>query len=417
MPLNIWDEFLADRNILKTIKKYNHFLNCKYVIKLGATHNHINVVKFVIDFMEKYKMITPHFIMNYFEHGISCAGYEGNVVIIQYFVDYLDSNTQNSGKNSDMLNYVWKNGLTQACFRGHHDIVRLVIDRVDQKDFSLYLLHACKGFNVFRFCDAEQKVKHLDVIKIILLKAQTRISGVAESIKTTCLKSNYTIFNLLKKHVISYGIKINWQLMFDIACIGRHLETIKSCLEQDVTYLTDGFRRACENDNAQIVKFLTGEHNKNGYLTLDKTPGLCAACRNGYLDIINIIIKDTSDTMDWNSAFKSACEGGDIECVHTIVNVLKNIDEPVPWNIGMMVACKSSNIDIVNLAIKNGANAWDLGLLNARHCKNSDKNIIKLMIENGANNNDDKNNTDSDDGDGDVDFDNDGDVDVDFIEN
>ncbi len=52
------------------------------------------------------------------------------------------------------------------------------------------------------------------------------------------------------------------------------------------------------------------------------------------------------------------------------------------WDWGLSSACKNGNLDIINLMIEKGAGSWNWGLSGAY--KAGCLNIVKLMIKMGA---------------------------------
>ncbi len=103
--------------------------------------------------------------------------------------------------------------------------------------------------------------------------------------------------------------------------------------------------------------------------------GLIAACHNGHMDIINLMID--LGACHWDSGLYYACGGGHLDIVKLMIEKGAST-----CNSALYYACEGDHIDIVKLLIEKDADGWNGGLEYA--CKSGHMDIVNLMIEKGA---------------------------------
>ncbi len=136
--------------------------------------------------------------------------------------------------------------------------------------------------------------------------------------------------------------------------------------------------KKCENGN-----IFTIYKNNNSILWWNQ--GLYLVCKNGYLEIINLIIERGAN--DWNWGLRGACEGNHLNIINYMVE--KGISE---WGYVLFYACRGGHLNVVELIIKLSTDYWNKlqkivkywnrGLQGA--CQGGHLNIVKLLIDKGA---------------------------------
>lgn len=144
------------------------------------------------------------------------------------------------------------------------------------------------------------------------------------------------------ERAMNYG-ENNWNIGFEGACDGKHLELIKLLINKGATN--------CDYITSKRVNY---------YI-------------NDAILVEEMIERTRRYLIKWMTW---ACIGCSVDIVHCVINQGAN-----DWQHGLNMACICNRKEIVDLMIEKGANNWNYAFKCSSH-----KDIAELMIEKGANN-------------------------------
>lgn len=160
--------------------------------------------------------------------------------------------------------------------------------------------------------------------------------------------------------------------IFDAACTNGYLDIIELMMERDIRSYNRkyyGIVSASQNGHIDVVKFLIAKGADNFDHSMN------AAAQGGHLNIIELMI--SYGATSWDTAMGLACRYGQLDIVKFMIAKGAN-----KWNWSLSEACYGGHVDVAKLMIAHGANDWNTGFSWA--CLHCQRATMELMIAQGA---------------------------------
>ena len=215
-----------------------------------------------------------------------------------------------------------------ACFKGHTDIVKLLLDNnchvIDNNGFSPALYCACKG-------------GYVDVVDLLLRNKCNINQCLTRTNKSLLIVACDRNQEAVAKMLLSYE-----------ACDVN----ITDCDNRNALHY------ACENGQADVVKLLLSYEACDVNITdCDNRNALHYACKNGQADVVKLLL--SYEACDVNSidhykrnALHYACENGQADVVELLLRRHCNVNLNDRWmKTPLFIACESGHVDIVKMLI------------------------------------------------------------------
>lgn len=180
----------------------------------------------------------------------------------------------------------------------------------------------------------------------------------------------------------------------EVVCQSDQIEMVNLAIKKGAMDFGEGLFVACREEYIDIINILNDSIEKHIDFTTEKkqaffNAGLWGACEAGNITMINLMIEKGAD--NFNYALISACRRGDLDIINLIINYGAN-----DFNYGLLGACYGGHIDIIDMMIKKGASNFNFGLHGA--CYNGSPigrkkmsefsaiyvEIIDMMVKKGA---------------------------------
>lgn len=151
----------------------------------------------------------------------------------------------------------------------------------------------------------------------------------------------------------------SWNRLFGVACEGGNTEIIRMLGERGVVKdWGQGLCEACANGNMENVQYVIekGADNWNG--------GLYFACGGGHMEIIKLMLQKKEYSIEnLEDAFRRACESNQIDVIRFMMKLIIEkggvFDDNEYWNDILHDACYDGHLETVKFVIEQGANVWN----------------------------------------------------------
>lgn len=225
----------------------------------------------------------------------------------------------------------YENDFVNACLSGDLDTVKSLLydhedDNLRNNNVEMAIEAGCLGghMNIVDFSISKGAIDryngfydaceggHEHIVKFMILKCEVNLD---KGLGGACCGGNMN----LVKYLISKGAN-NWELGFLNACIGGHIDIANLMIEKGANNFEDGFYYACVYNNINIVNFMIEKDNG-----LDWYKGFIRVCRNGYIDIVRLIVsRFNRNDMYLEKGLIEACINGRIDVVEYLIS--KGVD-------------------------------------------------------------------------------------------
>lgn len=168
----------------------------------------------------------------------------------------------------------------------------------------------------------------------------------SEDFETVCFEGDMKTIKLMikQKKVNSHT---DWNNGFKGACRGNRIDIAELMLSKGAssTSCTETFRIVCSNGYADIVKLIIKHADKTSTHNIFYSKGLEHACKEGHMDVINMLM----DSGETRFGLDGACKAGRLDIVKLMVS--RGVDSFVgPY----FYAQEEGHYDISNFFLENG---------------------------------------------------------------
>lgn len=267
---------------------------------------------------------------------IAEACVSGNLELVKFLGDFLCDK-----QFSDVLN--WKFNLHHACSSKNVELVRYIVDQCDENfdKFDQCLNTAC-----FNGC-----------IEIVEFMIENGAKCSSLCLYSACANGNKIIITMLLDMLLDMLHENNTN--FDYG----------ECNENINTWINSMGCGACDGGHLEIVNIMI----ENGFNNWND--GMLCACSRGYLDIVKIMAKNGAT--NWSNGAVRACQNDHIDILKYILT--KNNSVATDYNDYLYYACRNGDINLANLLIQKGATSWYRGLSGA--CIGGHSEIVRMMLK------------------------------------
>jgi hypothetical protein len=267
--------------------------------------------------------------------GLACTG--GHIAIVELLIT--------RGEHH------YDSGLAAACRGGHHDIIdRMVSYGATDWNFA-YTGARCGG--------------HLDIME----RMRKRVTRTYPCPHTDCKAGTLAV---IKQGIETGRQQASDHTSFTAACRGGHVDAVEYLLSQGADAIEMGLYAACEGGHMAIMNMLVARGACNWKYALS------GACRGGHLAIVQFVAPKVDFASVSLAALQSSCAWGRASVVEYLLDRGADaLDE-----LSMHDACEDGNQAVVDLLIRHGNTAWNIGMLGASTGGHLD--LVKSMSNRGA---------------------------------
>lgn len=282
--------------------------------------------------------------------------------MVQSIVDLVINNKIELLKNYQTdYSQEYNRGLVYACLYGYFDIVKLMIEKLKEK----------QGIEHKRLKRLKRNVRRK------MCKTKTKIDW-RNALSFAALGSHISICKFLIDNIGNTFSSLDLDKVLIYAAYGGDIDIFNLIIDfgesyfcdKNMYYWNDVLRDAVLSGNIDIVKFII---NKQNQLYICPLAMQCAATC-GSLEIVQLFIENGyQNNWGYNYSLYRAAEGGNMEIINLFIN--KGVND---WDSGLSGAAEKGNMDLVQFFISKGATNWNWGLCEGAYSGNLD--IVKLMI-------------------------------------